>query len=159
MRKALLLALAFGLPAAIAADEAKGKPVEAQVHSGYFEKNNAGLKGEASYLAFTDKDAFDKIFGTAVVMGKKPNFLAKDAFDNKLVVAVIKRGDAVTEYDVEKVTADNGKLYVQYKAKTKGSGGTARYASPLIVSVDRGKYNEVEFIENGKKVGSAKMGK
>jgi hypothetical protein len=161
MTKALLLATALGLsaPVVVAADEAKGKTVDAQVHSGYFEKNNSGLKGDTSYLAFTDQEGYDKTFGTAVVMGKKQTFLPKDAFDNKIVVAVIKRGDAISQYDVEKVTADEGKLYVQYKAMPKGGGGTAKYASPLIVSVDKGKYNEVEFIENGKKVGSAKIGK
>jgi hypothetical protein len=138
-----------------AADEAKGKEVKFDVYTSYFEKNNSGLKGEASYLALTDQQAFDKVFGAAAVM-KKQGFLPKDAFDKKMVVAAIKRGNAVWTYKVQKVTADDGTLYVQYEASSK-DGGSARFASPLIVAVDRGKYTSVVYIENGKKVGTAKI--
>ena len=76
-------------------DEAKGDKVEFHVFDGYFESNKSGLKGDASFLALTDDAAFDKVFGKAVVMGKKQNFLPKDAFETKLVFATIKRGDKV----------------------------------------------------------------
>jgi hypothetical protein len=138
-------------------DTAKGKEVKFEVHDGHFEKNNSGLKGDSSYLVFTDRDAFDKVFGIARVIGKQ-NFVPKDAFDKKMVVAVIKRGNAVTEYKVEKVTADDGTLYVKYTAKM-GTAGTATFASPLILSVDKDKYTEVVFLENGKKVEKVKVGK
>jgi hypothetical protein len=149
------------LPAALAAEKekAKGKPVEYEVHKGYFESNRSGLKGAASYLAFTNRKAFDAVFGVGFTMGKKPNVLPENAFESKMVAAVIKRGKSITEYNVEKVTADGGTLYVQYEATEKGGGGTATFASPLIVSVDRGKYTSVVFIENGKKVGTAKVEK
>ncbi len=97
------------------------------------------------------------MFGIARVIGKQ-NFVPKDAFDKKMVVAVIKRGNAVTEYKVEKVTADDGTLYVKYTAKM-GTAGTATFASPLILSVDKDKYTEVVFLENGKKVEKVKVGK
>lgn len=159
MKTTLALTVALCLAAAAGADEAKGKKVDYQVHGrGYFESNKSGLKGPASYLAFTDMDAFKKVFGIGFTMGKKPNVLPKDAFDSKIAVAVIKRGNAIWSYEVEKVTADDGTLFVQYKATSK-DGGTAKYASPLIISVEKGKYSKVEFIENGKKAGSAKIGK
>jgi hypothetical protein len=162
--KTLLVALAvLALPllarAAPAPDEdtAKGKEVKYEVHNGHFQKNDAGLKGDASYLVFTDREAFDKVFGAAATM-RKQNFVPKDAFDNQMVVAVIKRGNAVTEYKVEKVTADEGTLYVQYTAKM-GTPGSATFASPLIVSVDKDKYTSVVFIENGKKAATVKVPK
>jgi hypothetical protein len=148
--------VALGL--ARAADEAKGDKVDYDAYvKGYFEKNNSGLKGDASYLVVTDQKGFDAVFGLGVTMGAKPPTLPKDAFDKKLVAAVIKRGNAVTEYTVDKVTTADGVLYVQYTAKAKGEGGTATFATPLIVAVDRGKITSVEFIENGKKVETVKV--
>lgn len=138
-------------------DTAKGKKVNFDVHNGQFEKNNSGLTGDSSYLVFSDRDAFDKVFGLGRVMGKQ-NFVPKDAFDTKMVVAVIKRVKALTEYKVEKVTADDGTLYVQYTAKT-GDPGSATFHSPLIVSVDKDKYTSVVFIENGKKAATVKIAK
>src|SRR5437763_1962390 len=97
------------------ADEPKGEKIEFTVHGGHFEKNNAGLKGDQSFLLFSDREAFDKVFGAGFVMGKKPNVVPKDAFDKSAVVAVVTRGKAITTYDVEKVTLDkDGTLYVQY---------------------------------------------
>jgi hypothetical protein len=142
---------------AVAGDEAKGAKVEFDVHSGHFQKNNTDLKGDASYLVFGDRAAFDKVFGVAATM-KKQNFVPKDAFEKKMVVAVIKRGNAVTEYKVDKVTADAGTLYVQYTTTSKGPTA-ASYASPLIVSLDKGAYTSVVFIENGKKAETVKIEK
>ncbi len=143
-----------------AADEEKprAKKVEFEVYDGYFESNKSGLKGPQSFLVFTDAKAFNKTFGKAVVMGKKRKFLPEDAFDSKIVAATIKRGNKIWTYKVEKVTAGRGKLFIHYKATAK-DGGTARFASPLIIAVDRGKYSEVVFIENGKKTGAASIEK
>jgi hypothetical protein len=157
MKKPLLLAVTIALTllgfvvAAEDKQEGKGKKVTNQVHSGYFESNKSGLKGDASYLYFTDKKGFDNIFGVAFVMGKKPNVLPKDVFDKFMVIAVIKRGNAIWTYDLEKVTNDDGTLYVQYRTKSK-DGGTAKFASPMIVSVEKGKYKKIVFLENGKQV-------
>jgi hypothetical protein len=141
-----------------AADEAKGDKVDFDTYAkGYFEKNNSGLKGDSSYVVMTDQKGFDAVFGVGVTMGAKPPLLPKDAFDKKLVATVIKRGNAITEYTVDKVTSADGVLYVQYTAKAKGEGGTATFASPLIVAVDKGKITSVEFIENGKKVETVKV--
>ena len=127
-------------------------PIEYMVHSGYFEKNNSGLKGEASYLVIKDRETFDKAFGVAFTMGEKPNVLPVNAFDTRIVVAAIKRGGQVWEYKVEGVTADHATLTVRYGA-TSEDGGGAQFASPMVVSVARGPYKYVIFIENGKEVG------
>jgi len=111
-------------------------PIEYMVHSGYFEKNNSGLKGEASYLAIKDRETFDKAFGVAFTMGKKPNVLPVNAFDTRIVVAAIKRGGQVWEYKVEGVTADHATLTVRYGATSKDGSG-AQFASPMVVSVAR----------------------
>jgi hypothetical protein len=157
--KMLLAALTAVVLAVLASaqDAADGKKVQFSVHSGHFQKNNAGLEGAASYLVFTDRAAFDKMFGVGAVIGKQ-NFVPRDAFDTKMVVAVIKRGNAVTEYKVDKVTADAGTFFVEYTAKA-GPAGTATFASPLVLSVDKSNYRSVVFIENGKKVATVKVGK
>jgi hypothetical protein len=88
-------------------------------------------------------------------MGKKPNVVGKNAFEKNLVVATITRGNAITKYEVEKVLLDkDGLLSVLYKA-TAEPPGTARFASPLIITVPKDKVKKVAFIENGKTVGTA----
>lgn len=153
MKKLSLLILALFVLPAVAADkdEAKGKAVPFTSYlAGYFEKNTSGLKGDTSYLVITDQDSFDNVFGVGVTMGKKPDFLPKDVFDKRIVVAVIKRGKAIWVYQVQKVTVDGGTLYVQFEDAPKNVNFMA--ASPMIASVDKGDYKEVVFIENGKKV-------
>jgi hypothetical protein len=151
-----LVLLLLARPAA--GDEPKGKAAPFNIHSGYFEKNNAGLKGESSYLALASQKKFDKIFGVAFIAGAKQRFLPKGAFETRLVAAVIKRGNAPWKYTVDKVTADKGTLYVNYQARAENPSG-ARFASPLILSVERAPYTQVVFIENGKKVGTAEFPK
>ena len=150
----VIVPLALLAPAG-GADEPKGDKVEYTLHGGHFEKNTAGLKGDQSFLLLTNREAFDKIFGAGFVMGKKPNVVPKDAFEKNVVVATIKRGNAITTYEVEKVTLDkDGTLYVQYKATT-GPAGTAMFATPLIISAPKDKVKKVTFIENGKTAGTA----
>ena len=129
-------------------------PVAYTVHGGYFEKNNSGLHGEASYVAIANRAAFDKVFGVAFTMGKKPTVLPENAFETRIVVAIIKRGGRVWQYKVQGVTAENAALTVQYEATSKLGGG-ATFASPLVVSVARGSTRKVIFVENGKEVGRA----
>jgi hypothetical protein len=137
--------------------EAKGKEVDYDIHTGYFESNKSGLAGDSSYLAFSTQKAFDGVFGVARVQGDKQRFLPQDAFGAKVVVAVVKRGKAIYDYKIEKVTNDDGVLTIQYTAAPQESSGTATFATPLIVSVDKAKYDSVAFIENGKKAATAKF--
>lgn len=140
-----------------AADLPKGEKVEYTHYSkGYFEKNNSGLKGDASFLVVTEQKMFDQFFGVGVVMGMKPTLLPADAFDTLMVLAVIRRGNAVWTYEVERVTADKDTLYVAYKA-TEGVAGNARFSSPMILSLKKGEYKSVVFIENGKKAAAVEL--
>jgi hypothetical protein len=181
----LLMAAALLLPAvgpAVAADkeQAKGDKVDYEVHSGYlqrvkyyqaFRAKDKSNFGTLCFVAFSDQAAFDKAFGKSEgkvnlsvflpngeKQGAKPNFLAKDAFDKKIVACVIHSDMNVYQFKVAKVTADGTTLYVQYEA-TSTSGYPNSYSCPLIVSVDRSKYTSVVFIENGKKFGTAKVPK
>jgi hypothetical protein len=155
--------LAFGAstaPAMCADEVPKGEKVEFKVYGRpYFEKNTSELTGDASFLAIGTQAGFDKVFGVGFVMGKKPDLIPKDGFSKKLVVAAIKRANAVYEYKIESVTAADGVLYVKYTAEGKGAGGMAKFASPLIIAVDKKDYKSVVFIENGKKVGTAEFKK
>jgi len=153
-----LLPLVLALPILAEEKPAKGDKVEYQAYTVYFEKNTSGLKGDVSYLAVTDRPKFDSLFGFGRTMGPKPDLLPADAFEKKMVVGVIKRGNAITTYKVDGVTAADGVLQVSYTATT-GKPGSAKFASPLIIAVPKGTCKSVDFIENGKKVGTAEIGK
>lgn len=155
-RLCVVLALSLALAGLGAADEKKEGPKEKEpdytVYSPYFEKNNSGLKGDSSYLAIKDKAAFDKIFGSGRVMKQNPapKLLDGKDFKKQLVIAVIKRGNQITQYTVNEVKVTDGKVSITYIATAKGNpGGTARFASPLVVGIAKGKteYKNVEFIE------------
>jgi hypothetical protein len=161
-----VLVVLFIVAAIVAAaddrDEAKGKPVEYTVYTAYFEKNTSGLKGATSFLCITDQEAFDKIFQARppLMGGEKPKLLPNDAFEKHIVAAAILRGDKPYQYKTEKVTADDGTLYVRYQAKATGDDkGTAKFASPLVITVPKEKYKSIVFIANGKKAGTAEAGK
>ena len=159
MTRFALLSALLALSGALArADEAKGEKVDSTTYDAYFEKNNSGLKGDASYLAFAGQDGFGKVFAARppLMGGKKPVLLPPGAFDKQLVAAVIKRGNSITTYKVEKVTKEGDTLYVQYKADS-GPAGTATFASPLIVSAPKEGVKKVAFIENGKAAGTAEV--
>jgi hypothetical protein len=159
VRLALLaIPLALLATSGYGADEAKGEKVEYTTYPDYFEKNNSGLKGDQSFLVLADKDAFAKIFALRppLMGGKKSVPVPNEAFEKKLVFAVITRGNAITTYTVEKVTADGETLYVQYKTEA-GKPGTSTFASPLVLSAEKGKAKKVVFIENGKTVGNAEV--
>ncbi|PQV63766.1 Sporulation and spore germination [Abditibacterium utsteinense] len=123
-------------------------------YGSYFESNQSGLKGRASYLAFANRRAFDKVFGAGAVMGNN-KFLLESAFQSGLVVAVIKRGKVLWNYRVQRVMASNNAITVHYSAKSIGAEDSpqgATFASPLIVAVDKKNCTSVSFVENGKSV-------
>jgi hypothetical protein len=156
--------VAFTLSLALAGlTAAAEKKLDAVIYGPYFEKNTSGLKPDkedSSYLVFKDKAAFDKVFGSGRVMKQKPKLLDKGDFDKNLVIAVIKRGKQIHQYTVEGVTVDDGKVRIAYKADPKGgAGGTARFASPLVVAIPKGDYKSVEFVENKKARETITIGK
>jgi hypothetical protein len=141
-------------------DDAKEEKADFKVYDGYFESNKSGLKGEASYLVFTDRKTFDNVFRpTPPLLGaKKKTFLPDNSFESNMVAAVVKRGDRTWAYKVIDVTRCKGKTTISYEAKAEGAGGGATFASPLIVAVARDG-TRVVFVENGKEVGTAAIGK
>lgn len=131
------------------------RKVASQSYDSYFERNDSGLTGDTSYLVFTSQEQFDKIFHPAATGGQN-NFLPDNAFQTKMVVATIARGNFVRTYDSPRVTSKNGKLYVWYKV-TDRKQESATYASPLILAVNKGRYSQVIFMQDGKRVGSASL--
>ncbi len=128
-----------------------GKKVDYDTgYKAYFVKNNAPVKDYPAHLVLTDKKQFDRVFGVGFTM-KKPKTIAPGAFETKIAVIVIKKGNAITKYTVQQVTVAKGELRVQYDAK-EGQAGTATFASPLIVMVAGRDYTRVVFVENGKEV-------
>ena len=149
----LSVVILFVAAGASARGGAEERALEFQRHdSSYFEKNNSGLKGEKSYLVFTDQRQFDRVFGPAAKMGGN-DFLPGDAFNTKIVVAAIKRG-SMRRYSDIKVTEENGVLLVSYTA-TDEKPGSASFRVPLILAVEKGDYSGVVFVENGERVGVA----
>jgi acylphosphatase len=127
-------------------------------YSGYFVSNKFEPDAAESFLVITDQEGFDKVFGVAFVMGDKSHRLAKDAFKTLVVVAAIKRGNAVVEFKVEGVTLIEGVAELCYTTTEKKSD-TATFACPLIVSIPTGEYKAVQFVENGKAVKKLEVGK
>jgi len=133
------------------------RELDFQRYDSYFEGNNSGLKGKTSYLVFNSQAKFDKIFHPAATMGKN-SFLPERAFQTKLVVATVTRGSFIRKYDLTKVTSKNGKLYVWYTIKDREEG-SASFNSPLILAVDKKKYSQIVFMEDGKRAGAIPFSK
>ena len=53
------------------------------------------------------------------------------------------------EYGMEEATLKDGTVELHYRVTFKKSD-TATYACPLIVSIAKGDYKSVRFVENGK---------
>lgn|SRR5262249_61957280 len=152
--RTLAMIVAFLLATAARAED---KKVDHTVHSGYAESNKSGLKGASSHIVVTDHATFDKTFISPFRPGKKPVLVPKGTFPKKFVVAVITRGKTIYEYSDVKVTADGATLKVAYKVKPVGNPGSARFASPLVISLDKGKYKTVVFDANGKEAAKVKL--
>ena len=143
-------------------DAAESKPKNAALtfdtYSGYFVSNKFKPDAAESSLVISDQEQFDKVFGVAFVMGDKSHRLPKDAFKSLMVVAAIKRGSAVVEYKVEGVTETKGVVELRYTTTEKKSD-TATFACPLIVSIPKGQYKAIQFVENGKMTKKLDLGK
>jgi hypothetical protein len=160
MKKLLAVAVAglVALAAAGAREKAKGKEVKYKVRDGHFVAQKSLLKKDASYLAFTDAKAFKKAFGKLPSVARKKS-VGDDDFKTGLVVAIIKQGRGDIKFKVDKVTADGGTLIVRYKADMGIPYRAKKLPSLVALVVDRGKYNSVAFLENGKKVKTVKINK
>jgi polyhydroxybutyrate depolymerase len=146
---ALGLMLVCGSALAAAPSSQPSKPIAFDTHTGYFVSNKFEAKAGASFLVIRDQQAFDNVFGAAFVMGDKSHRLPAGAFDTKMVLAIIKRGKATWDYAVKAVRVEEAVLAIDYTATAKPQE-SAEFACPLIVSVPKGDYAAIEFVENGK---------
>jgi acylphosphatase len=151
----LLLAVGVRGGPASAAETVK---LRFDAYSGYFVSNQFEPDAAESFLVLDNQEQFDKVFGVAAVMQDKSHRLAKDAFKSGVVLAAIKRGQAVWEFKVEGVAAENGVVSLRYTSTAQKSD-TATFASPLIVSIPKGSYTAVRFVENQKPVKTVEIGK
>jgi hypothetical protein len=135
--------------AAATTTQPAAKTVAFDVHGGYFVSNKFEPKEPASFVVISDQKAFDRTFGVAFVMGDKSHRLPANAFDSKIVVAAIKRGKAMWQFTVQDVQAGQGILTIRYTVMAKPQE-SAEFACPLIVSVPKGSYTTIRFIENEK---------
>jgi hypothetical protein len=119
--------------------------------SGYFVSNRFEPDAPTSFVVARDQATFDHEFGVAMVMGDKSNRLSTDAFASRIVVAAIHRGGAMVSYRVEHVVVEGKTLVVRYTTASVPSD-TAEFACPLILSIPKGDYHSVEFVENGKEM-------
>lgn len=155
MRQGLFLSfvLALGLLPVAAQQPQWNRTLPYTVFSHYFEKNNSGLSGDSSYLVFENRAQFDRIFGAAATMGGNQHFLPDDVFQDKLVIAVIRRGTFTLAYKVDRIAAAHQVLTVEFSTEETASP-TAHFSSPLLLSVPREEYHRILFIENGRAVQS-----
>lgn len=150
----MLIAGSFSIAAfATAAGEPQSalKPARFDVYGGYFVSNQFEAREPASFVVLNSQTAFERVFGVAMVMGDKSHRLPFDLFDQSLIVAAIHRGKEFFEYDVENVGLAGKVLVIRYRAESAPSD-SAEYASPLILSVARGDYDAVRFVENGREL-------
>ena len=138
-------------------DAANRTKLPFDTYSGYFVSNKFEPDAAKSFVVIADQRQFDKVFGVAFVMGDKSHRLPKDAFKTLMGLAVIERGTAVWEFKVESVTEVKGVVELRYTTASKKSD-TATFACPLIVSVPKGRYTAVRFLENGKAVKTVEIG-
>lgn len=136
---------------------AEPQPVKFDTYDGYFVSNKFEPDTPESYVLLTDQKAFNNTFGVAFVMGDKSHRLAKDVFTGHVVVAVVKRGMAITEFKVNQISESADGLEIRYTTKEQKQN-SAQFASPLIISVPRKDYQSIRFVENEKLVKTIKPG-
>ena len=126
-------------------------------YSGYFVSNKFEPNAAASFVVINDQKQFDKVFGVAFVMRDKSHRLPKDAFKSNMVVAAIKRGAALWKFKMEGVSVKDGVVEIKYTT-TSTKSDTATFACPLIVSIPKGKYTAMQFVENKRAVKKIEVG-
>lgn len=149
-----VMVLVAAVTASSAADETK---LTFDTYSGYFVSNKFERDAAASFVVIEDQAKFDEVFGVAMVMDDKSHRLPEEPFKSHMVVAAIKRGKANCEYKVESVTVEKGVIRLQYTVTSEPTPETT-FACPLIVSVPKGDYKAVVFVEDGKQVKKVKIG-
>ena len=159
--KKFIYALALVAMTAIAApkdESAPAKPLQFDTYAGYFVSNQFEPDAPESFVVLRSQEQFDKVFGVAFVMNDKSHRLPKNAFQSLMIVSPIKRGSATWSYKVEGVSQQAGVVELRYTTSATKSD-TATFACPLIVSIPKGDYAAIRFVENGRPVKKLEIGK
>ena len=135
--------------------QTKGEKFKA--YSGYFVKNTYKPDDKAIYTVLKDKASFDEVFGTAMVMRDRSVRLDNDVFANEFVLAAVHRENGMTKYNISEIAIADDVLTVKYTTTFEASP-TAQFASPLIISVAKGKIKKVVFEENQQPVSTVNLG-
>lgn len=145
-----------GVPAATAADKPAESALAFDTYSGYFVRNDFQPKLPSSYAVIAAERQFPKVFGVAAVMNDQSHRVPQLIFHTAVLLVVVKRAPAICTYHVDRVVAQNAVLRMYYTTEM-GKPGTATFASPLIVSVPKGNYEGIEFVEDGKVVATLRI--
>ena len=129
LRKFLLMMLAFAMM--LACKQGAEVPYTKMQH--YFFKNGAEIPEEAK---ISDAARFERLFGTAAVMGENDRPTPVD-FAREFVIAVVNPvTDHTTELQAESLRQENGTLVFTYR-KTVGGRQTWSMQPVLLIKVDK----------------------
>lgn len=138
--------------------KAQDKKLKHATHAGHFERNDSGLQGNKSFLAFSQLEEFEALFGVAALgVGptKKQNFVTQETFDEKLVIAAIYRGNSEPTISNVQIIQKGETITVAYRLKPGRDAGFAMNV-PFIFSIPKVDYQQIEFYENDKLVATVK---
>jgi hypothetical protein len=138
------------------ADKAVGQALKFDVYDGYFVSNKFEPNAPTSFVVIQDQKRFDEVFGVGMVMGDRSHRLAAGTFDSQIVVSAIRRGRVFWGFKVQDVKVADGVVTLRYTASGTPQP-SAEYACPLIVSIPKGAYKSVQFVENDKPVGKVDL--
>jgi hypothetical protein len=133
-----------------------GAPVAFDIVNGYWVSKQFAPNEAASFVVFRDQKAFQAAFGVQAEMGTSVHPLPKDAFETRMVVAAVKREKDYRAYTVQAVTVEAGVLTLQYNttgfARSRSAPDSMDKSNVLIISVPKGDYAAIKFVEDGKVV-------
>ncbi|MDC0048622.1 hypothetical protein OAL09_04700 [Verrucomicrobia bacterium] len=147
--KVLLLCFISVFSLQIASIAEKNQKLKFEIYSGYFVSNKFEPSETRSFVVAKNQKQFDQIFGVAFVLGDKSHRLEENELKSKTVIAAIRRGKSLCDFKIHSIINKNGVLEMRYAAKMQKES-TASFACPLIISVPKGNYKAIHFIENGK---------
>jgi hypothetical protein len=126
-----------------------------KAHAGYIISSQFEPSTAKSFAVITDQAQLDQFLAVATVLDPKSLLDARsqripqDVFKSRIVLAVIRNPDMAWRYSVDKVTVEQGVVQLHYATKAKENVTvTFAFARPLIVSIPKGDYAAVQFVEN-----------